>query len=469
VHVVLCLPMAEGPPSSRRLDNREEGYMHTVSRILARLRSQRGFSLVEVLVGGLVLVVGLIAISQFFASAAARVLDSDIRSVLHQAATQEVESIRGLPYDEVGTQDGHPQGILPADEDVVFENMTVHVHRDVVYWTDESYEGPYPANYRRVTVTVSAAGRPAIKPVELVTNVAGGAEGGTLDVTVTDVRGRPVPDALIAITNDHLAPPVDIHSSAIKTDSSGHLFVPGLEPDDTPSYVVTASKSGYNSDYTDPAVVVLDGFPYTVVHLIIDLLSDMVIKVEDTAGNPVEGLDLTVLGPKGFEEGIVSTADGVLLDDIRYSTDLEPYVVVLEPTEDYERQEIKVVLDPGTTQEVVVVVPVIEETTTTTEGSGPTTTEPSTTTTVSSTTTTLRHSLRITVYRYGSAVPVQNAKVVLDNGWSGRTGANGWVFFDNLEATTYGVTITRTNYQRLETDVEVNGATEITVYLHRNW
>lgn len=234
-----------------------EGHMYRIARRLARLRSQRGFSLAEVLVGGLVLVVGMVFIAQFFASAASRVLDSDIRSVLHQVATEDLETIRGMPYPDVGTTDGHPEGTLAPDEDRVVQNVTIHIHRDVIYWTDDSYEGPYPANYRRVTVTVSAVGRQGIQPVELVSNVAGGAEGGTLDITVTDVTGDPVEGAAIRITNTNLVPNVDIHSAALKTNNLGRMIVPGLEPDPTPSYVVTVSKSGYNTDFTDPAVVVL--------------------------------------------------------------------------------------------------------------------------------------------------------------------------------------------------------------------
>jgi hypothetical protein len=354
-----------------------------MTRVMARLSaiaSQRGFSLVEVLVGGVVLVVGLIAISQFFVSAAARVLESDIRTTLHQVASEEVESIRGMDYQDVGTTNGNPQGTLLENEDREVGNLTVHIQREVLFWTDDSYEdgGPYPANYRRVTVTVSAVGRDGIDPVELVTNVAGGVDGGTLDITVTNVAGEPVENAQIAVTNTHLVPNVNIFSSAIRTNSEGKIMIPGLEPDSTTGYVVTASKAGYNTDYTDPGVVVVDGLPYTVVQLIIDELSTMVIKVVDPDGNEVEGYSVRVTGPGNgtptYEKTIVSAIGGVTLAGICYSTAETPYLLTLVAGQGYDEQTVSWALDPGTTQEVTITLGAQTVTTTTSSTSSTSTT-----------------------------------------------------------------------------------------------
>ena len=182
--------------------------------------------------------------------------------------------------------------MLLADEDRTVSNLPIHVHRDVVFWTDPTYDGPYPANYRRVTVTVSLVGDTSAAPVELTSNVAGGAEGGSLDITVTDTHGNPVPNARITITNSNLVPNVNINSSALLTNSEGRLLVPGLKPDASGGYFVSASKSGYNTDRSDVGVVVNDGRPYSVVHLIIDELSNMVVHVVGSDGVEVAGLNL---------------------------------------------------------------------------------------------------------------------------------------------------------------------------------
>jgi hypothetical protein len=442
--------------------------MPRIIKRLAGLKSERAFTVVEVLVASMVLIVGLVMSAQFFASAASRVMGSDIRTVLAQVANEELETIRGMPYEDVGTTDGPVEnGTLVPDEDRVLQNMTVHVHREVVYVIDPSGTGA-GADYRRVTIRVSAVGQGSVQPVEVVSNVAGGVSGGTLDVTVTDKRGNPVPNANIAITNTHLVPSVNMHSAAMKTNSLGRLIVPGLRPDSTTSYVVTASKTGCNTDYTDPAMVVVEGLPYGVVSLKIDQLATMVVKVVDYNGNPVAGLNVRVRGPKGYQVDIVSTVGGVSLSGIRFSDDLDPYLVRLISGQGYEAQEIKVELEPGSTREVVVTLPPPPTTTTasttTTTLVGSTTTS-STTTTISTTTTLANSSLRVTVYRSGTSTPIKKATVTLSNGRSLKTNDSGWVFFDNLAAASYGITVSANNYGQYDGTANVSGATTLTVYL----
>ncbi len=202
--------------------------------------SPDGFTLVETLVAGMVLVVGLIMIAQFFASAMARTTASDVRSILSQVANREIEDVRALLYDDVGTTDGWPKGVLAPTATRTEDGVAVTITREVVFVTDDSYSGPYPANYKRVSISVSATQHPALGPVAVSTYVAGGAEGGTLDITVTDTQGTPVPNAQIAVTNTHLIPNVNLTSSALRTNSLGKLIIPGLKPDT--EYRVSASS-----------------------------------------------------------------------------------------------------------------------------------------------------------------------------------------------------------------------------------
>jgi hypothetical protein len=418
-----------------------------LNKMVKSIRTQAGFSIVEVLIGGLVLVVGLIVMSGFFASAAGRVMESDVRSVLHQVATQDLESIRGLDYNDVGTTDGHPQGVLAADEDRTVQNVKVHLHREVIFWTDSSYSGPYPANYRRVTVTAAATGHDQLKPVELTTNVAGGVPGGTLDITVTDSAGAPVPDAQIVITDAHLIPSVNISSTALRTDSNGKMMVPGLTPDDTPNYVVTVSKPGYNSASSTPRVVV-DGLPYGNVPLIIDRVSNMLIKVIDSMGIPVTGLNLTAVGPAGFSQNFVSTASGTNFSNIRFSTDLDPYIIRLPAGQGYDAQQKTITLDPGTNQEVDFIVPAGGPTTTTTLGVG---------------------SLTLHVVRSSNGSAVSGATVQLNPGGQVKsTNSSGNVTFTSLTYGTYSLVITKSNYYDYRADVVVDGAESNTIqFIHR--
>jgi hypothetical protein len=244
---------------------------------------EKGFTIVEVLVAGLVLVVGLIFIAQLFTSSASRVLASDTRSLMHQIATQEIETIRAMQYVDVGTIGGQPVGALwPIGESAaktprVVQGRSFLIVREVTYIQDSSYSGPFPANYRRATVKVylatSSATDPmvgsthvssALSPVEMSTNVAGGALGGTLDITVSALSGTGVPAAQLTITDTVLVPNVLINASAIRTDNDGKLMVPGLTPDPGGGYNVQATKDGYNPAALKQNVVVVNGTPFTV-------------------------------------------------------------------------------------------------------------------------------------------------------------------------------------------------------------
>jgi hypothetical protein len=428
-----------------------------------RSASARGFSLVEVMVGALVLVVGMIVLSQLFASGVSRVLDSDIRSVLHQVAAKEVETIRGLHYEDVGTTDGHPQGVLAADENRVEDVVEVHIHREVVFWTDDSYDeaGPYPANYRRVAVTVSAVGHEEVQPVELVTNIAGGATGGSILVRVQDSQGQPVEDATFTIENAFLVPPVNIISSALRTDELGIMLVPGLLIDPDGNYEVEATKTGYSSD-SEGNIVVLEASLHEVV-LTIDLLSSLNIRViDDVSLAEVEGMEIQISGPAAYYASVTSQAGGRVVDQLRFATEAEPYIVTLVTGYGYLGNQQNIALPAGESREVVFhVIPGSATTTTVTI--------PATTTTVAGTTTTLAGtaSLLVTVRDDWDYDRIRNAWVNLE-GRTGRTNRRGEVLFVGLANDTYDLNVTAQHYEPYSGVVTVSGPSSVTIYLHHD-
>lgn len=470
--------------------------MKTIRRMIAKLASrarglnpQSGFSIIEVLVGSVVLVVGLVFIAQFFTSAMARVLDSDIRSVLHQVATKELESIRGLPYEDVGTVGGWPTGALEDVEYRDVENVTVQITRKIIFWSDDAYDGPIPAaNYRRVTVSVEAGEldgadwtrRSGVDAVELTSNVAGGAEGATLLVHVLDMAGTPVSGAKIKITNTHLIPHINI--SSYETNYQGDLLVPGLDPDSSGYYLVEASKLGYSSDSWSDGPLVESSLQE--ITLRIDRLASMVVRLEDSDGDPVMGGYFTVTGPESYVNSKDDLQDEEWrIDDLRFSESSDPYVVTLlaDAEGQYESEAKEVVLLPDTTQEVVFIVDAeeptttTESTTTTTDPTTPTTEPTSTTTTSSSTTSTTLGlaSLRVTVngwryvhghgggWQYG---PLQGASVSIGAG-APSTNKDGIVFFGDLAPGDYTLTVHATQHWDYSATVSISGATDVTVNL----
>ncbi|NLE10020.1 MAG: carboxypeptidase regulatory-like domain-containing protein [Actinobacteria bacterium] len=294
---------------------------------------ERGFTLIEVMVAVVLVAVCLLGMAQFFASAGNRVMDSETRTLMHQVAAQEIDSMRSLPYGDIGTVAGNPSGSIPDVETKTVKGVPLEITREVIYVEDPSYSGPYPANYKRATVIVKATDSQELEPMQMSTNIGGGAEGGTLDITVTNLPGGPVADAQLRITNDHLIPHVNISTSAIRTDVNGHLMVPGLTPDNTNSYYVTATKTGYNDAATKEGLVVVKGMPFTVVQLIIDKLSGFTVHLTDGAGSARADVALTLKGhlsvePWVSESTVFTDADGyAYFYDLRYGTDLEPYII----------------------------------------------------------------------------------------------------------------------------------------------
>jgi hypothetical protein len=216
----------------------------------------------------------------------------------------------------------------------------------------------------------------------MTTNIAGGAKGGTLDITVTDLTGEGIPGAHLTISDNLLTPNVLINAPAIHTDDTGHLQVPGLTVDPSGGYFVSASLSGYNSAALENGVVVANGTPFTVVQLIMDRLATMNIHVTDQNGNALPGIALKVTGylsvsPWAFNQTVTTDGSGdATLEDIRYSTSLEPYFIqlitshnpplslptgVIAPSVDASflplaSGVIPVILNPGQTQDVNLVI-----------------------------------------------------------------------------------------------------------------
>lgn len=426
---------------------------------LKKPRWQRGFSLVEILVGGLVLVVGLIALSQLFASSAMRVLESDVRSVLNQVAAQELESIRALPYSDIGTANGWPHGDLLDEETRTVGGTPVKIERKVIFWIDssDSRGTSAPASYRRVTVSVSAVDRPSVKAVEVVSNIAGGSTGGNILVKVQDSQGQPVEGVQFTIKNDVLVPPISITSSALVTNSVGSMLVPGLTVDTGGNYVVEASKFGYSAAEKTGIPVLQDTLQQVI--LTMDLVSSMTVHViNQTTGAEMTGLTITMSGPEGYSDSLTTQDGGVALSELRFSTSAEPYILTLPAGTGYARQQQGIVLPAGTHQDVTFyVLPMVTTTTV-----APVTT----TTTVSGTTTTggVGGSLLVTVYRAGTNTKLKNAWVNLE-GRTGYTNKSGQLLFSNLPWTTYDITVAKSSYADYTGTVTVDGAETLRVDL----
>jgi prepilin-type N-terminal cleavage/methylation domain-containing protein len=220
------------------------------------MKSQRGTTLIEVLVG--TAIIGLVfsfAITAFMLSAD-KLTRSKIRILAAALANEQMEIIRNLPFDQVGTQGGSPSGNLPQNQQIVRSNITFSV-AIIVDWVDDPFDGQIPADttptdYKKVEVVISWANSGSAN-VKLTSNfspkgVEAAANTGSILISVFDASGLPVSQADITLTNNNLSPAINLTR---QTDDSGNYQFIGYPPD-LNNYHIAVTKGGYTLDQTYP-------------------------------------------------------------------------------------------------------------------------------------------------------------------------------------------------------------------------
>lgn len=219
-------------------------------------RSNKGFTLIETLTSVFLLLIFFAAVAVIFDIVTNIVGEARLRRIGTDLATQQIELVRNLTYDDIGTVGGIPGGILPQNETVVINSQEFVINTTVVY-IDDPYDGlapddPIPTDYKRVTIQVSWGGVFASRvPVSISTDIVpDGMEsnpgGGTLIISVINSMGEPVENAQVSITNDQVSPEIDLE---ISTNSQGRVLLPGA-PACSDCYQVQVTRSGYSIDET---------------------------------------------------------------------------------------------------------------------------------------------------------------------------------------------------------------------------
>lgn len=220
------------------------------------MRSLRGVSLVDVVVGSALFLVIFMALFGILRASIAISGLSKLKAAATSLATSQMEYIRALEYDAVGTQGGIPSGAILQNATTTQAGLTFNVRTYIVYADDPADgSGALDANgittdYKRVKVTVSYTVESITREVTLLSNIAPqGIEttvgGGTLRVTTVDALGAPVTGATVRVVNNTLSPVVDVTTFS---DSAGQVLFGGAPA--SPDYEVHVSKDGYSSTQT---------------------------------------------------------------------------------------------------------------------------------------------------------------------------------------------------------------------------
>ncbi len=218
--------------------------------------ARSGMSFIDVIVGIALLLVVFLAL---FGIARATLLVSAFDKASATAtslASVEMEYLRGLSYDSIGTVGGIPAGVVPQTSSQVQDGITYTTSTFISY-VDDPADGTgasdtnhITTDYKRARVAVSYAISGQAKSVVLVSDFAppgiettGG--GGTLEINVVSAAGAAVPNAVVHIVNASTSPTVDLTTL---TNTDGQVYLPGAAT--SSQYQVSVSRSGYSSAQT---------------------------------------------------------------------------------------------------------------------------------------------------------------------------------------------------------------------------
>ncbi len=182
---------------------------------------------------------------------------SRARTTANHIAVQQIELIRNLKFEDIGTIGGIPPGILQQNQYLNRNGLTYNLKTSVVY-VDDPFDNVAPTDllpndYKCVRVDVSWGGIAASRAntVTLISDVAPkGIEtttgGGTIAIQIFNANSQPVMGANVRIVSTGIKPPVNLN---LETGQNGRIILPGA-PACNSCYHLEISKEGYTSART---------------------------------------------------------------------------------------------------------------------------------------------------------------------------------------------------------------------------
>ncbi len=226
-----------------------------------RRKTKKGFTLIEALAFLFIFSVITLSFYQTWSLGTKHIINAKNRLGATAVANQQIEIIRGLAFDEVGTIAGIPPGIIIPNQTIA-ANTTTYTVKTVVQYVDDSTDGSAalgtdaaPNDYKKVTITVFWGGATDSEKVSAVSlfsldgveSVAAGT--GILSVNVLNDAGIGVSGATVHVTNISVSPSVDM---TFDTDANGNGTFPGAVAS-VQGYHISVDKNGYYSNQTyDP-------------------------------------------------------------------------------------------------------------------------------------------------------------------------------------------------------------------------
>ncbi len=274
-------------------------------------QNKSGTTLLEIVVG--IAIVGIVAMSLYMALFNVTKLMATAKQKIGAVAlaNEQMEIIRNLNYDDIGTQGWIPSGPILQSQTVTRNNFTYSVDTSIEY-VDDSFDGTDAADligtdYKQAQVAVSWTLGGETKKVVFVSKfVPDGLEtnvgGGTLSVNLIDSAVQQIGGANVKV--DSVTDTPAIHGS-VTTGADGNVRIPGLPPQE---YKITATKTDYAPVETYPAppsssfnpinsnLFVTEG-DVVIKTLTINKAAKLVLKAVDIADDDgIDGIDIDING-----------------------------------------------------------------------------------------------------------------------------------------------------------------------------
>lgn len=288
----------------------------------------RGFTLMEVIVGVAVMSIVFLGLTESFQAMATFGERNRLRAYALLLANEQIEAIRALPYDSIGTVAGLPSGSIPQVENIIHDGRT-YTRRTFIQYVDDPADGTdtgdtLAADYKRVKVELSYDFRGMNESFSLTTTMAPKSQeslagAGILRIVVNDANNAPLGLAEVHVVNTTVATSVNVTTF---TNPTGVVSLPGAWAGS--GYEVSVTKSGYSTarTYTTAEVPNPSPSPLTVaenstteVYFKIDQLSTIDLYARDLPVrgrlyDPFDDLTQVVAVDTAIESGALVLAGG---------------------------------------------------------------------------------------------------------------------------------------------------------------
>lgn len=220
------------------------------------MNASRGMSLIDVIVGIALILIVFLALLGLLRASLLISSSSKAKAGATAVAATQMEYIRSLSYDNVGTVGGIPAGPIEQYATTTMNGIPYGV-RTLIQYVDDPKDGSgsadangIPTDYKRARVATTYQFRGEEREIVLVSNVVPPsiettAGGGTLRINVVDAVGGAVAGASVRIENPSASPAIDVTTFS---DIAGSISLPGA-PAST-DYRITVTKDGYSTAET---------------------------------------------------------------------------------------------------------------------------------------------------------------------------------------------------------------------------